>query len=96
MRLTSHDRKRLKRLTRDLLFWRRKLVKGLEYVKVRVYSEDRAREMQKEVDTDVRLIGLIDNLLLVMAELNDMTYDLEEVHEVKVGVIQEVKVDEVE
>ena len=94
MQLSPHDRKRLKRLTRDLFHWRRKLIKSIEHVNSHRYSEDRAKEMQAEGHRDAEIIEHIDILLLVMAEINDMKYEPEEVPEVKAEVHKEVKVHE--
>ncbi|MBA7491955.1 hypothetical protein ES702_02503 [subsurface metagenome] len=67
--MNAHEEKRLRRLEKDLLYWRRAIVRRFEKVNRQRFSPGYAKEILKEVHRDREIVGHIDPLLGSICEL---------------------------
>lgn len=92
-RKTTHKNKHLKRVKRELLFWRKELISALDYVRRRLYDPKEIEEVTDAVSKDAMSIFHIDRLISDLDDWFDEDTELSVVLIPEVRELARVKVD---
>jgi len=69
MKMIKHKDKRLKRILKDLQYWRKEIIRSFEEINKHKFGEDDSRILRETVDRDKTLIKHIDLLIYAASDL---------------------------
>ena len=67
--MIKHKDKRLKRILKDLQYWRKEIIRSFEEINKHKFGEDDSRVLRETVDQDKTLIKHIDLLIYAASDL---------------------------
>lgn len=95
LRITEHRAKRLRRLARDLQYWRGRIINTLEEVNRHRFSPEYAEKTEVQVAKNEMILKHIDMVLSDISVQLEVDFELPEIPTVEVKLIEE-EVEEIE